>query len=86
MQDIKNTVCGLKGLVTLLQIQQRALADKGEPDPSEGSLATAKLALEQLKEKVEAILSPDESAGAEGFEVEVHEGEPQVEQSSESIP
>ncbi len=65
----------MKGLVTLLQIQQRALADKGEPDPSEGSLATAKLALEQLKEKIETIIGPEESSGAEGFEVEVHESE-----------
>ncbi len=27
----------------------------------------------QLKEKIEAIVGPEESAGAEGFEVEVHE-------------
>jgi hypothetical protein len=31
------------------------------------------ITIEQLKEKVEAIVGPEESAGAEGFEVEVHE-------------
>jgi hypothetical protein len=31
-----------------------------------------RLAIEQLKEKIEAILGPEESTGAEGLEVEVH--------------
>ena len=37
MKDIRTTVSGLKGLVMLLQVQQRELANRGEPDPSEGS-------------------------------------------------
>jgi hypothetical protein len=73
MKDIQTTVSGLKGLIMLLQAHQRELAEKGEPYPSEGSLATARLAVEQLKEKVEAIVGPEDSAGAKGFEVEVHE-------------
>jgi hypothetical protein len=35
----------------LLQAHQRDLADKGEPDPSEGSLETARLALSNSKKK-----------------------------------
>ncbi len=77
MKDIGITVSGIKGLIMLLQAYQRDLADKGEPDPSEGSLDTARLAIEQLKEKIEAIVGPEEPAGAEGFEIEVHENEGQ---------
>jgi hypothetical protein len=77
MKDIGITVSGIKGLIMLLQAHQRDLADKGEPDPSEGSLDTARLAIEQLKEKIEAIVGPEEPAGAEGFEIEVHENEGQ---------
>ena len=77
MKDIRTTVSGIKGLIMLLQAHQRDLADKGEPDPSEGSLDTARLAIDQLKEKIEVIVGPEESTGAEGFEVEVHESEDQ---------
>ncbi len=77
LKDIRTTVSGIKGLVMVLQAYRRDLADKGEPDPSEGSLDTAKSAIEQLKEKIEAIVGSEESAGAEGFEVEVHESEDQ---------
>jgi hypothetical protein len=81
MKDIGTTISGIRGLIMMLQAHQRDLADKGEPDPSEGSLETARLAIEQLKEKIEAIVGPEESTGAEGFKVEVHENEdqPQVE-------
>jgi hypothetical protein len=77
LKDIRTTVSGIKGLVMILQAYQRDLADKGEPDPSEGSLDTAKVAIEQLKEKIDTIVGPEESTGAEGFEVEVHENEDQ---------
>ena len=77
MKDIGTTISGIRGLIMLLQAHQRELADKGEPDPSEGSLETARLAIDQLKEKIEAIVGPEESAGAEGFEVEIHESEGQ---------
>jgi hypothetical protein len=77
MKDIGITISGIRGLIMLLQAHQRELADKGEPDPSEGSLETARLAIDQLKEKIEAIVGPEESAGAEGFEIEVHESENQ---------
>jgi hypothetical protein len=77
LKDIRTTVSGIKGLVMILQAYQRDLADKGEPDPSEGSLDTAKVAIEQLKEKIETIVGPEEPAGAEGFEVEDHENEDQ---------
>jgi hypothetical protein len=77
MKDIETTVSGIKGLIMLLQAHQIDLADKGEPDPSEGSLETARLAIDQLKEKIEAIVGPEEPTGAEGFEVEVHENEDQ---------
>jgi hypothetical protein len=77
MKDIGTIVSGIKGLIMLLQAHQRDLADKGEPDPSEGSLDIARLAIEQLKEKLEAIVGPEEATGAEGLEVEVHENEDQ---------
>ena len=77
MKDIGITVSGIRGLIMLLQAHQRELADKGEPDPSEGSLETARLAIDQLKEKIEAIVGPEEPTGAESFEVEVHESEDQ---------
>jgi hypothetical protein len=77
MKDIGITVSGIKGLIMLLQAYQRELVGKGKPDPSEGSLETARLAIDQLKEKIEAIVGPEESTGAEGFEVEVHENENQ---------
>jgi len=64
MKDIRTTISGIKGLIML-------------PDPSEGSLETARLAIDQLKEKIEAIVGPEEPTGAEGFEVEVHESEDQ---------
>jgi hypothetical protein len=77
MKDIGITVSGIKGLIMLLQAHQRELVGKGEPDPSEGSLDTARLAIDQLKEKIEAIVGPEEPTGAEGFEIEVHENENQ---------
>jgi hypothetical protein len=77
MKDIGTTISGIRGLIMILQAHQRDLADKGEPDPSEGSLDTARLAIEQLKEKIETIVRPEEVTGAEGFEVEVHESEDQ---------
>ena len=77
LKDIRTTVSGIKGLIMLLQAHQRELVSKGEPDPSEGSLEAARLAIDQLKEKIEAIVGPEESTGAEGFEVEVHESEDQ---------
>ena len=52
MKDIRTTISGIKGLIMLLQAHQRELASKGEPDPSEGSLETARLAIDQLKEKI----------------------------------
>jgi len=73
LKDIRTTVSGIKGLVMMLQAYQRDLAGKGEPDPSEGSLETARLAIDQI----ETIVGPEESTGAEGFEVEVHESEDQ---------
>jgi len=77
LKDIRTTVSGIKGLVMMLQAYQRDLAGKGEPDPSEGSLETARSAIDQLKEKIKAIVGPEEPTGAEGFEVEVHESEDQ---------
>ena len=77
MKDIRITISGIKGLIMLLQAHQRELANKGEPDPSQGSLETARLAIHQLKEKIETIVGPEEPTGAEGFEVEVHESEDQ---------
>jgi len=77
MKDIRTTISGIKGLIMLLQAHQRELAGKGEPDPSEGSLETARLAIDQLKEKIETIVGPEEPTGAEGFEVEIHESEDQ---------
>ncbi len=41
------------------------------------SLETARLAIGQLKEKIETIVGPEEPTGAEGFEVEIHESEDQ---------
>ncbi len=46
MKDIGTTVSGIKGLIMLLQAHQRELADRGEPDPSEGSLEAARLAID----------------------------------------
>jgi hypothetical protein len=77
MKDIGTTISGIRGLIMILQAHQRDLADHGEPDPSEGSLDTARLAIEQLKEKIETIVGSNEATGAEGFEVEVHETENQ---------
>jgi len=77
MKDIRTTISGIKGLIMVLQAYQRELASKGDPDPSEGSLETARLAIDQLKEKIETIVGPEEPTGAEGFEIEVHESENQ---------
>jgi len=77
MKDIGITISGIKGLIMLLQAHQRELVSKGESDPSEGSLEAARLAIDQLKEKIEAIVGPEEPTGAEGFEVEIHEREDQ---------
>ena len=75
MENIRNTVNEIKNLMMLLHNAQQKLTEKGESDPSEGSILQAKLAVDQLKEKLDTILGPEEPTGAEGLEVEIHENE-----------
>jgi hypothetical protein len=75
MEDIRTTVEEIQDLLKLLQTDQEKLVEKGESDPSSGSILRTMVAVDQLKRKLDIILGPKESVEAESLETGICENE-----------
>ncbi len=75
MEEIKITINEIENLVVLLLVQKEKLEERKEIHPSNGSISKTLIAIKQLSEKLDTVLSSKGPKVSEELEMEVCENE-----------